>query len=211
MPTKKKSPSPHAKAERHLAKSHPAMRDIIRRVGPCTLRPNPNHFHQLVRTIISQQLSTVVAKTIAARLEQALAPHGPTPAAIQAVTDDAIRGCGLSGAKLKSLRDLSAKVLDGSLPLARIADMTDDEIRDALTQVHGIGPWSVDMFLMFALGRPDVLPVGDLGLRVGMKELFELTEVPPPKILYELAEPWRPYRSIATWYFWRRKGPVPQS
>jgi DNA-3-methyladenine glycosylase II len=211
MPAKRKAQSAHAKAERHLARSHAGLREMIRRVGPCTLQPNPNHFQLLVRTIISQQLSTAVAKSIAQKLEQALAPHGPTPARISEAADDVIRGCGLSGAKLKSLRDLSAKVLDGSLPLAEIAERSDDEVKESLLKVHGIGPWSVDMFLMFSLGRPDVLPVGDLGLRVGMKELFGLTEMPPTKTLFELAEPWRPYRSIATWYFWRSKGPVPQS
>jgi DNA-3-methyladenine glycosylase II len=211
MPSKRKPKSPHAKAERHLSQSHERMREIIERVGPCTLATNPNHFHALVRTIIAQQLSTTVAKTIGQRLELALAPDGATPKRIQELSDEVIRGCGLSGAKLKSLRDLSARILDGSLVLEGIAERSDDEIREALLRVHGIGPWSVDMFLIFSVGHADVLPVGDLGLRVGMRDLFGLTEVPSPKELFEMAEPWRPYRSIATWYFWRSKGPVPQS
>jgi DNA-3-methyladenine glycosylase II len=138
-------------------------------------------------------------------LELALAPDGPTPARIHAATDEVIRGCGLSAGKLKSLRDLSARVLDGSLPLADLAQMTDEEIRDSLMQVHGIGPWSADMFLMFAVLRPDILPIGDLGIRMGMKELFGLTEIPPKDELIRLAEPWRPYRTIASWYIWRSK------
>jgi DNA-3-methyladenine glycosylase II len=181
------------------------MREMIKRVGPCTLKPNPNHFYQLVRTIISQQLSTKVAASIARKLEEALAPDGLVPKRIVTATDQVLRGCGLSGAKIKSLHDLSARALDGSLPLAAFAEMSDDELREALMQVHGIGPWSVDMFLIFAISRPDVLPIGDLGLRVGMRDLFGLAEVPPAKTLIELAELWRPYRSIATWYLWKSK------
>src|SRR5262245_51207905 len=160
MPTKRKAPSPHGKAERHLSRCDPRLRAMIRKVGPCTLQPNNNHFYALVRAIISQQISTAVAKSIAAKLEQALAPDGPTAARIHAATDEVIRGCGLSAGKLKSLRDLSAKVLDGSLPLADLAQMTDDEIRVSLMRVHGIGPWSADMFLMFAILRLDILPIG---------------------------------------------------
>jgi len=205
MPTKRKAPSPHAKAERHLSRRDPRLREMIRRVGPCTLQPHPNHFYALVRTIISQQISTAVARSIAAKLEQALAPDGPTAGRIHAATDAVIRGCGLSAAKLKSLRHLAAMVLDGSLPLADLRHMSDDEIRESLMQVHGIGPWSVDMFLMFAVSRPDVLPIGDLGIRAGMKVLFGLTEIPPKDELIRLAEPWRPYRTIASWYIWRSK------
>jgi DNA-3-methyladenine glycosylase II len=211
MPAKRKPPSPHAKAERHLRKSHDGLRKVIERVGPCTLQVNSNHFHVLARTIISQQLSGKAADSIRARLVQALAPDGLVPARIQTTPDETIRCCGLSGGKLKALRDLSAKVLDGSLPLDGLAEMTDQEVTESLLQVHGIGPWSVDMFLMFSLGRPDVLPIGDLGLRVGMKELFGLKQIPPPKTLVKLAQPWRPYRSVATWYLWRSRGPVPQS
>src|SRR5262245_22647313 len=212
MPTKrKKAQSPHAKAERHLSKCHPHLREMIRRVGPCTLQPMQNHFYALTRTIISQQISTAVARSIAAKLEQALSPDGPTPARIQAATDIVLRGCGLSSAKLKSLRDLSARVLDGSLPLDRLAEMNDDAIKESLTQVHGIGPWSADMFLMFAITRLDVLPVGDLGIRVGIKEMFGLKEIPPSDELIRLAEPWRPYRTIASWYIWRSKDTVTKS
>jgi DNA-3-methyladenine glycosylase II len=204
-------PSPYAKAERHLARKSPIFKKIIKRVGPCTFQPNPDYFTVLVKTIVSQQLSTKAALSISSRLHQALGDRGMTPKAIQALSDEVIRGCGLSGGKLRALRDVSARALDGSLPLNQLDDLTDEELTDCLLAVHGIGPWSVDMFLIFSMGRPDILPVGDFGLRAAVQEHYELPELPTPKILQELAEPWRPYRTIATWYCWRSRGPVPQS
>ena len=212
-PTRKQQSGDSAfeRAQRKLARCDPKLRALIRKVGPCTLNVSPDHFKTLVRTIVSQQLSTKAAITIGARLEQALAPAGFVPEKIRATSDEVIRGCGLSGGKLKSLRDLCAKVLDKTVDLLRLPDMPDDAVKETLTMIHGIGPWSADMFLMFSLGRLDVLPVGDFGLRSGVRELYELPLLPSPDDLERIAAPWQPYRSVATWYIWRSLGPVPQS
>lgn len=202
--------SPYVKAQRALARRDERLKALIKQVGPCTLQPMPDVFPVLVRTVIAQQLSTKAATTISSRLE-ALLPEGLLPAAIERLRDEEIRGCGISGSKLKSIRDLCSRVRTGELPVERFSVMTDEEVRDALLQVFGIGPWSVDMYLIFCLGRLDVLPVGDLGLRLGVKDVFNLPEAPKPAQLIELAEPWRPYRTVATWYFWKSRGFVPQS
>jgi len=211
MPAKTRSETVYLIAEKHLARRDPRLRKLIRTVGRCTLKPDRDHFRVLVRTIISQQLSTRSASSILARLTAALEPDGYSPARVDALTDNVIRKCGFSGGKLRALRDLCAKLRAGTLPEKSWAELDDLEVRELLMQVYGIGPWSVDMFLMFSLGRPDVLPVGDLGLRAGVQALYKLPDLPTAAELTELAEPWRPYRSIATWYFWRGRGAVPQS
>ena len=193
----------HAAAERHLANCHKEFAPLIAKVGPCRLRPRRDHFHILVRTIVSQQLSTKAANSILLRLMQSLGPTKIRPEAISQLSEAALRGCGLSGGKVRSLRDLSRRLLDGSLVLAGMRQLADEEIRERLLEVHGIGPWSVDMFLMFCLGRPDVLPVGDIGFRAGVRDLFGFSEMPSKDEIEELAQPWRPYRSIAAWYCWR--------
>ncbi|HEV3146576.1 MAG TPA: hypothetical protein VGZ47_21995, partial [Gemmataceae bacterium] len=134
--------SPFAKAERHLSRKSPVFRKIIRRIGPCTLKPNPDHFSVLVHTIVSQQLSTRAALTIGSRLSDALNGKGFSPRAIQRLADEQIRQCGLSGGKTKSLRDLCQRCLDGRLPLGRLTELADEEVRELLLEVHGIGPWS---------------------------------------------------------------------
>ena len=207
---KKPEPSAFAAAARALARRDPRLRAIIRRVGPCTLNPFKDTFAVLVRTIIAQQLSTRAAITIGDRLV-ALLPTGLKPGAIEQLRDDQIRNCGISGGKLRSLRDLCAHFQDGRLSLMALRRLEDEDLRERLLAVHGIGPWSVDMVLIFGLGRLDVLPVGDLGLRLGVKEVYGLKEAPTPAQLVVLAEAWRPYRTVATWYFWRSRGLVPQS
>jgi DNA-3-methyladenine glycosylase II len=207
----RRAPNPHAAAQRHLRRAHPILKRLIGRVGPCTLRPEADHFAALVRSIIAQQISTKAARSISARLAAALAPGGLSPARLAALDEATLQGCGLSGGKRRFLRALSERVLSGEVPLADLAALTDAEIAARLRPVPGIGPWTVDMFLIFSLGRPDVLPVGDLGLRMGVQEQFGLEQQPTPAELTTLAEPWRPYRSIATWYFWRSRGGVPQS
>jgi DNA-3-methyladenine glycosylase II len=214
MPAKSngsKASAAYEQARRLLSRRDPKLREVIRRIGPCTLTPNRKHFANLVRTIVSQQISTKAAISISARLEQLLAPEGFTPEKIQSVSDEAIRGCGFSAGKLKSLRDLCAKVLDETVRLNALRRLADHEVRESLIQIHGIGPWSADMFLMFSLGRMDVLPVGDFGLKAGVKKIYELPEMPTAAKLEEIAEPWQPYRSVATWYVWRSLGGVPQS
>ncbi|HEY7308407.1 MAG TPA: DNA-3-methyladenine glycosylase [Gemmataceae bacterium] len=201
----------HRKAQRHLSRCDPTLANLIERVGPCTLQPRGEAFEVLVRAIISQLISTKAAITISARVLAALAPHGMKPAALTAVSEDALRGAGLSRAKALALKDLAGRAESGELPLARLSEMTDEEVIDCLIAVRGIGRWTAEMFLIFSLGRLDVLPVDDLGLRAGVQSVYELPELPVRAALRELAEPWRPYRSIATWYFWRSRGSVPQS
>jgi DNA-3-methyladenine glycosylase II len=201
----------YRKAQRHLARRDPVLKRLIKAVGPCTLQPLPNPFLVLVRSIISQLISTKAAASIFARLEARLGDDEVTPAAIAALPEDALRGVGLSGAKARALSELGRRAADGTLPLAALAGRTDDEVIALLVPIPGIGTWTAEMFLIFGLGRLDVLPVGDLGLRAGVQTHYGLEELPGKADLRERAEPWRPYRSIATWYFWRSRGAVPQS
>jgi 3-methyladenine DNA glycosylase/8-oxoguanine DNA glycosylase len=199
------------KARRNLMRRDPILKEVIRRVGPCTLRPMGNEFHILVRSIVSQLISTKAAKTITGRIETAVGIAGLTPEGITAVSEVALRGCGLSRSKVLAIHDLARRALNGDLPLTAFADMSDNEVIAKLVEVRGIGRWTAEMYLIFALGRLDVLPVDDFGFRAGVKESFRLAEMPNRKALHELGENWRPYRSIATWYFWRSRGGVPQS
>jgi DNA-3-methyladenine glycosylase II len=161
-----------------------------------------------VRSIVSQQISTKAAKSITARLLE-LQPL--KPAALLKQKPDKLRGAGLSANKLRAILDLSHKVHDRSLNLNALPDLDDEEVIAQLLPVYGIGRWTAEMYLIFSLGRLDVLPLSDLGLRVGMQRQYQLDERPAPARLTELAEPWRPFRSIATWYIWRSFGAVPQS
>jgi DNA-3-methyladenine glycosylase II len=203
---------PHyAKARRHLSRRDPIMKSLIRQIGPCTLQTNPDRFALLVRSIVSQQISGKAAASISARLQQLLGSKGVHPKSIARASDDKLREAGLSTAKRRAIRDLAAKVLDGSIVLDTLHERDDEEVIEHLVPVYGIGRWTAEMFLIFSLGRLDVLPLADLGLRVGMKRQHGLAEVPDKDWLTQIAEPWRPYRSVATWYIWRSFGPVPQS
>jgi DNA-3-methyladenine glycosylase II len=201
----------YGKAQRYLSRRDAVLKRLIRLVGPCTLRHNPDRLAALVQAIISQQISTRAAASIRNRLEQALAPKGITAARLLQASEQELRAAGLSGAKARFLYDLADKVHHGIVPLADLDDLPDEEVIARLLPVKGIGKWTAQMFLIFSLGRLDVLPVDDLGLRVGMQRHYDLPEVPDRGRLEELAEPWRPYRSIATWYLWRSLGFVPQS
>lgn len=203
--------NPYAHAVRALARRDPILRQVIRRVGPCTLRPVNDVLTVLVRTIISQQLATRAAQTITNRLLARL----PKPLSIESLEqlDDAdYRACGISEPKRCAIRDLCRHGRLGKVPLHSSPDtLTDDQWRQALLSIRGIGPWSVDMFFIFGLGRLDVFPVGDLGLRLGVQTTYGLPALPTTTELNEIGERWRPYRSVATWYMWRCRGPVPQS
>jgi DNA-3-methyladenine glycosylase II len=201
--------SSYDKAKRHLARRDPVLKQLIRTLGPCTLQPNADHFAVLVRSIISQQISTKAARSIGARLEQALAPEGITPAKILRASETVLRTAGLSASKIRYLTDLAHKVHHATVPLAGLHEFPDEEVIAYLLPVKGIGRWTAEMFLIFSLGRLDVLPVDDLGLRVGVQRHYELDAMPGKTQLVKLAEPWRPYRTIATWYFWRSLGGVP--
>jgi DNA-3-methyladenine glycosylase II len=170
-----------------------------------------NRYEVLVRSITSQQLSTKAAETIFQRLRAALPGRRLKPESVADADDETLRAAGYSANKVRSLRDLTARVLDGRLPLARLPRLDDESVIDRLVAVHGIGRWTAEMFLIFSLGRLDVLPVDDLGLRAAVRDVYGLGDLPARRELVELGEAWRPYRSIATWYLWRSRGFVPQS
>ncbi len=200
-----------AKAQRHLARRDAVLKRLISRVGPCTLTVNPDCFTLLARAILSQQISTKAADSISQRLLKLLAPHPLAPRSILKHSEEKLRSAGLSTAKSRYLLDLAHRVHNGTVELTGFETRNDEEIIELLTQVKGIGTWTAQMFLIFSLGRLDVLPVDDLGLRAGVRQEYRLDELPDRKAVTQMAEPWKPYRSIATWYFWRSRGPVPQS
>ena len=192
-----------AKAVRHLRRVDPHMKAIIDRVGPCSLEPRADRFGTLVNSIISQQISSKAADSISRRLVAiGGGPHHPTR--LIELGEPALRGVGLSAAKARYVLNLAEAVHSGSVPLDAIDDSWDDaKITQSLTTIKGIGVWTAEMFLIFALNRPDVLPVGDLGVRAGLRDRHGLAELPKPSQCHALAEHWRPYRSIASWYLWR--------
>ena len=187
------------------------MKELTATVGRCTLEPGGDPFALLVRAIVAQLISTKAAATISGRVTVAAGEEGICPASMQRLGEAGLRPLGLSSNKAKAILDLAAHATDGRLPLDRLGEMTDEQIAQALTAVRGIGIWTAEMFLIFGVGRPDVLPVGDFGLRAGVKDCYKLEDLPGVLRLREIAEPWRPYRSIATWYLWRSRGGVPQS
>jgi DNA-3-methyladenine glycosylase II len=180
------------------------MGGLIRRAGPCTLavRRQRSHFDALVRAIVYQQLAGRAAAAIHARFLALFDGRGLTPEGVLALPEAKLRSVGLSGAKTASIRDLAAKSLDGTVPLRGLSRLSDEEIVERLSSVRGIGPWTAEMFLMFQLGRPNVWPVGDLGVRNGYRIAYGLDEMPTPKQLLPLGEAYRPYRSVAAWYCW---------
>lgn len=195
-----------AVAARLLAAADERLALVIARTGPCPLRPKRlgSLFAVLFRAIVYQQLNGKAAATILGRVE-ALFPAGRVePAALLAMPEEALRAAGLSRNKLASVRDLAARTLDGTVPSPAAArQMTDAELGERLTAVRGIGPWTVHMLLMFDLGRPDVLPSGDYGVRMGFKKLYRKRRGPLPAQIERHAARWQPYRSVAAWYLWR--------
>jgi DNA-3-methyladenine glycosylase II len=197
-------PGDWSRAVVHLATADPRLAPLIERHGPPSIAPTTDPVHSLARAIVGQQLSGAAARTIWGRF-LALYPDGrfPEPHAVLATPDADLRAAGLSGAKASSIKDLARHVVEAKLVPTRLPAATDDEVAAMLLPVRGIGPWSVDMFLMFALARPDVLPVGDLGVRKAMQRHFRLRALPAPDKMIRLADPWRPYRTAASWYMWR--------
>jgi DNA-3-methyladenine glycosylase II len=191
----------------HLCAADKTLARLIRKVGPCTLklRSRQAPFQALVRAVTHQQLNGTAAQTIFKRVV-ALYPgkRFPTPADILKTPDDRLRGAGLSRAKVAAIKDIAAQTLAGVVPASRaIAAMTNEEIIERLTSVRGVGPWTVEMLLMFTLGRLDVLPATDYGVRKGFALTYGWKELPTPKELLEFGERWRPHRSTAAWYLWR--------
>ena len=193
----------YSKARRLLARRDPVIRALMRAHGDCGLAAvqHTDPFTALTHAFISQQLSTKAAATIARRFD-ALLGGRPTPAAVAAVPDERLREVGLSGQKIGYIRDLCGRIADGSLSLKQLETLPDDRVVDTLTQVKGIGRWTAEMFLMFRLHRPDVLPVGDLGIVKAVQKAYRLRKAPTPERLTRIGESWRPYRSVACWYLW---------
>jgi DNA-3-methyladenine glycosylase II len=205
------TPADYARARRLLLRRDPVLAALIREYGPCGLAAaqRSDHFSALVRAIVFQQLSTKAASTIYSRMV-ALLPHPElTPQALAAISDEQLRLAGISRQKGGYLRDLCAKVLAGDVPLDDLEQMDDEEVIQALTKIKGIGRWSAEMFLMFRLHRPDVLPVGDLGIMNAVMKVYRLRKKPTAERLLRLGEAWRPYRSVASWYLWRSLGSAP--
>lgn len=206
MPSQKDAALTLARARRHLGAADPALAALMRRTGPCLLRPTPHHFPTLLRSIVGQQLSGAAADTIWRRVCVRFANgHAPRAEAILAAEEADLRAMGLSRAKVASVKDLAARVLDGRLDLRHLSRQSDEQVIASLVAVRGIGEWTAHMFMMFSLFRLDVLPTGDLGIRKGFQRLYGLAAMPTPDEMRAIAleKGWSPYRSVGSWYLWR--------
>jgi DNA-3-methyladenine glycosylase II len=191
------------KALEHIRSSDPKMAAVIDRVGRYSIAYRDNSLDTLARSIVSQQVSTKAAATIYGRLLDAAGVQILEPSSIVALGTGGLRGVGLSGVKASYLLNMAEHNLNGQLHFPALPEMSDEEVIRSLTAVKGIGVWTAQMFLMFALRRPDVLATGDLGLQKGMQLVYKLRELPDPKRMQKIAAPWQPFRSIACWYLWR--------
>jgi DNA-3-methyladenine glycosylase II len=186
----------------HLKKSDPILRAIIERIGPCRMEFGPPEFHSLAEAIIYQQLNGKAAVTIFERFA-ALAGEPLSPAGILKLSDEQMRSVGLSRQKSSYLRDMAERAVSGQLNFSKLHEMSDEEVIKHLTQVKGVGIWTAQMFLMFTLKRPNVLPTGDFGVQMAIKKHYNKRKVPKPVQMEKIAKAWEPYRSIACWYLWK--------
>jgi len=194
------------RAERHISRRDPVLRTIIKRAGPCSIRPYHRHFEILARSIISQQLSTRVADVIGDRLKRLSSPaRFPTAPAIIAIDSTVLRAAGLSNQKVSYLKDLAERTSSGAVDLKKLKRLTDEEIIEELVSIKGIGVWTAQMFLIFSLGRLNVLPSGDLGVRKAIAQLYGFEQLPDATEIEVIARSnnWYPYCSVASWYLWR--------
>jgi DNA-3-methyladenine glycosylase II len=191
------------KAINHLKKADPVMAAIIAKAGPYRVGYTDPVFQTLVRSIVYQQLNGKAALTIFNRLAEAVKVSPMTPEAVLKLRPQKMRAVGLSKQKTLYIRELARLTRDGEIQFERLPEMADAAIIETLTRVKGVGVWTVQMFLMFALQRPNVLPVGDLAVRAAMKKAYGLAELPKPQEMERIAEAWHPYRSVASWYLWR--------
>lgn len=207
-----------AKARKALAAADPTMGALIERIGPIDIatrlrrrkeeRPN-DAYGALLRAIVGQQLSTKAARTIYLRVLDLFDGRTPSPEQLLGAGEEELRGAGLSGRKTEYVRDLASHVLDGELELDRLGELSDEEAIEEISAVRGLGRWTAEMFLLFHLERPDVLSGGDLGIRKAIQIEYDLGEMPPPKRVIEIGEPWRPHRSLASLYLWESLAAVP--
>jgi DNA-3-methyladenine glycosylase II len=196
-------PAEVQKAIRRLSKADRLLANVIRDVGPFALKTEPGGYDVLVRSILSQQISTAAARTIRTRLQELLPSQKIAAKAIDALSNEQLQSVGISRQKQSYLRDLTRCTLDGTINFRTIVSQPDEDVIETLTQVKGIGRWTAQMYLMFSLGRLDVFAVGDLGIRNAMKSLYGLNEKPTIAELENIARTWAPHRSIASWYLWR--------
>ena len=199
-------------AEDHLAKSDKKLAPVIKASGPCRLKPHSDHYGELVGSIVGQQLSSAAAGTIWRRVLDLFDGKMPTPEQLIKIDDQKLRDVGLSWAKVGYVKDLAEHILDRRLDLKHISTMPNEQLIEQLTAVKGLGEWSAHMFMMFGLGRLDILPVGDLGIRKAMMKLYGLDEMPDPARMITIANQnsWHPYESVASWYLWQSLDNNPQ-
>jgi len=190
------------RAINHLKKSDPVLRAIIERIGPYRMEYGPPEFHSLAEAILYQQLNGKAALTIFKRFT-ALAGEPLTPQGILKLTAEQMRSAGLSKQKSSYLRDMAERAASGELDFSKLHEMSDEEVIKHLTQVKGVGVWTAQMFLMFTLKRPNILPTGDFGVQMAIKKHYKKRKVPKPVQMEKLAKLWEPYRSIACWYLWK--------
>lgn len=195
------------RADRHLAERCPHMRELVRRVGPCGLQTQPDGFQMLVRSITAQQISGKAARAIGRRLRERIEPASLNAESVTACGEEGLRGAGYSARKASYVLGLANAVLERRVDLDAMRELGDDQVIDRLTTIRGIGVWTAKMFLIFSLGRPDVLPFEDLGVRQALRNFHDLDELPGRQEAIELARPWRPYASVASWYCWRSLDP----
>jgi DNA-3-methyladenine glycosylase II len=195
----------HRRAITHLRKADPRLAAVIDEVGRCTFEPAEHlaHFTAITRSIVFQQLSGKAASTIYGRFASLFDDETPLAHKLLELSDEQLRSVGLSRQKIGYLRDLSTRVHSGEVPLDKLHELSDDDVIAALTSVKGIGRWTAQMFLMFRLGRPDVLPDLDLGIQKGVQRAYRMRKLPTPKRVIEVGAKWAPYRTIASWYLWR--------
>lgn len=197
------SPQTLGKAAAHLKRADPRLAAVIGKVGACRIEFAAPSFASLLRTILYQQLNGKAASTIHARFAVSCGRQGVTPRSVLRLGLEGLRASGISRPKASYMLDLAGHTASGRLNFARLSELSDAEVIGHLTQVKGIGVWTAHMFLMFSLQRPDVLPVGDYGIRAAMRRLYELDELPKPVAMERIAAPWRPWCSVASWYLWR--------
>jgi DNA-3-methyladenine glycosylase II len=188
---------------KHFDLRDPVMAATIREKGAFKLSRNRNYFLVLCKAIIGQQISIKAAESITKRFQSLFQGHIPTPEKVGVISVTKLRQSGLSGQKVKYLKDLSARFLDGSIRTHRLAYQSNDEVIENLTCVYGIGKWTAEMFLIFSLNRIDILPLGDLGLKAGIKKIYNMHGLPSPKKMLALGKKWHPMETVATWYAWR--------
>ena len=187
----------------HFDQNDSVMAQVIRRIGPLKLKRNRNYFVVLCKAIVAQQISVAAADTITARFNALFKGDAPTPEQVLKLTESALRGVGLSRQKAAYLKDLSVHFHEKTIRSHRLHYMDNEEVVQQLTAVYGIGRWTAEMFLIFSLNRPDVLPVGDLGLQLGLKKLYRMRKLPTVKRMRSLGGKWHPLETVATWYAWR--------